>query len=77
MDVERLETIMVKDGEEEGGERRYQPREDVVHEEGEEVAARGLPGNGGDSERGLPPLIVVARHQEERCLKLLPGHARR
>ena len=75
MDVERLDTIVVKDGEEEGGERRYQPGVDVVHKEGKEVAARGLRDSGGDPERGLSPLIIVAHRQEERCLELLPGHA--
>ena len=77
MDVERVKTIVVKDGEEEGGEWRYQPREDAVHEEGEEVAARGLRCGGGDLERSLLPLIIISRRQEDHGLELLPSNAGR
>ena len=75
MDVERVEARVVANSEEEAGEWGHQPRVDVVHEQGEEGAARGLRCSGGDPERFLLPLIVVARHQEERGLELLPGHA--
>ena len=77
MDVERVKAIVVKDDKEEVGEWRYQPRVDAVHEEGEERAARGLWCSGGDPEHCLLPLIVIARHQEERGLELLPGHGGR
>ena len=77
MDVERVEGIVVENSEEEAGEWGHQPRVDDVHEEGEEGAACGLRRSGGDPERHLLPLIIVARHQEECVLELIPGHAGR
>ena len=50
-----METIVVKDGEEEGGVRRYQPGVDVVHEDGEKL----LPASSGTA---MATRSVVSPH---------------
>ena len=69
--MQGLNLVVVKDDGEELGERRAEPSEDVVEEEGIKCPRQDPLLGGADQEDGLFLLIVVTRRQQERGGRVL------